>query len=303
MRIDGHSTRVGTQTQLVGAALSSPRRVSVACGGGDTFAKAEATNRLKGAASSGVQGAALECALDKMANCAALLAGAESLDSAVAQIMREQSKQSDDACSRAQGRIQDNYKQMKHETQQRRLAVEKRREAMEDKSWWEKLVNVFKKVCDLGVAVVGGVASACTGNGVGVVSAALKIAGFAVSESGDGDKARWTGFGLSAAGGLLGGLAKGGEGAEKVAQKVGDVGNGVVQGVAAAAIGDCEHDAFDADADLQDLRAERRRAQNAVEQEQELIKAYVEAQTRGMQLASKVLKSNKHVARLAMNEQ
>ena len=46
----------------------------------------------------------------------------------------------------------------------------------------------------------------------------------------------------------------------------------------------------------------RRRSQSAIEQEQELIKAYVEAQTKGIRLASKILKTNQQVARIATNE-
>lgn len=261
-----------------------------------------AINMLQHASTSGVGSPNLDSALSKMSSCLTLLAGAEALDSAVAQIMREQRKQADQACTSAEGKIQDNYEKMRHQTKEKRLAVERQREELEDKSWWEDVVDVFKKVFDLAATVAGGVASTIACNPAGIVAAALKVSGFIVTEGSDSTAARWTGFGLSTGGAVVGAFSAGGDEAEKGARKVGDALNGIVQGVASYAIGEHEHDALEAKADLQDIRTARRRAQNAVEQEQELLKAYVEAQAKGLQLASKILKTNQNVARLATSE-
>ena len=65
--------------------------------------------------------------------------------SAVAQIMREQNKQTDDTLDSAQRTIKHNYNKMKAQTAQKREAAERRREAEEDKSAWEAFASIFEK--------------------------------------------------------------------------------------------------------------------------------------------------------------
>jgi hypothetical protein len=292
MQINNNTIGGSAWPALVAGTENGQRPVAPA-GARDVYNRAsQALEKLQKARAGGVDQQALEQAVGKMSTTLSIMAGAEGLDSAMAQIMREQSKQCDDACKRAEGTIKDRFETMRSQTRQQRAAVKKRQEAMENRSWWEKLVNFFKDVFDVGVAIAG----ACTGNPAGIAAAALKLSGLIVGKAaGDSDAGRWTSFGLSLGGGLLGAFG-GDQAATAGAQKVADTGNQIVQGAANYFIGECDHDALDANADLMELRAARKQAQSTIEQEKETIKAFVEAHTRGVRLVTKIMNNNQRVA-------
>jgi len=273
--------------------------VDTACGAaGLTISRDRCTtssgpNKVLSASARGPQNRELDAALQKMSRGLEALGCQDGLDSAMVQIMVAQSKQANEACSSAENAVKDNYEHMKYQTIQQRKVLEERREALENRSWWDKFVDLFKKVLDVGVAVAG----ACTGNPAAIAAAILKVSGLIVTETcKDSDAGKWTGFALSTGGALVGAFSDAEIGGAK---RAADAAGGVVEGIGVYARGQCDHDVLDADADLQDIRARRREAENAAEQEREVIEFYVEAQSRCMRAASQILENNNRVSQLA----
>jgi cysteinyl-tRNA synthetase len=240
----------------------------------------------------------LDSALSKMGAMFNALGTSASLDSAMAHVMHERSKRTNDVLKSAQGSIKDKFDKLRQQTIEQRKAVERRRQAQKSKSWWQSLVTFVKKAFDYGSALLTIASSVASGNAVGAVSGTLTLSSLLVRDFGaDNSTTMWTSMGLAAGGGIVGSFSKG-----ETATIPSQVKEGVVEGVSVGADLAAAHYNRKADyasADILDIKAEKKRLWQAIEDEQELIKDFVEAQTRTFNAIARILKTDSDNLNLA----
>lgn len=238
--------------------------------------------------------AALDTALGKMSAFNQAAACAESVDSAVCEMMIHQSKQSNDQKRLGALQIKSHFQKMKQQNLKAIKEIQDRIKARRKASKWGFWGKIFKAVA----AAFSAVSSIFTGP-VGMAGAALLVGALVVSVTVKGSVGQWLSLGLSLAGAALTlGSSFWGEalkGAEKVANVVCEIGSAASNATAGGTEigkGAAERDALEAQAALQEIKAMVRKLLGETEEEREEIETVIEAETRCMQQVTQILETN-----------
>lgn len=259
----------------------------------------------------------LKSALDKIETAGTtLLQGiGGGLTDAMAELLRLQGEQTDDRVSLAKGQIKDKFAKLSAETQKAMKAIQDRIEAAKSSGFWGSLIKIFKVVATAATAV----AAVCSANPLLLAGAALMIAGLITSMASDNAAVQWVAFGLSLAGAACTlGAAFGNPDipgltaiAEAISSSLGSAtGQAVALGVAVGANmlaggfevpkGLAKADELNAQADLQETEAARKRAMKEADEEREMMKTLIEAQAQGATIVSKILRSEDQAEQAAL---
>jgi hypothetical protein len=246
-------------------------------------------------------GEALESAARKFATISSFLAGADSLDDAMAQIQKEQRKQSSNRMRTAEQNTRDSYQKMDQVRQHQKALIKKREEAEKDKGFWDSFCSIFSGIAKA-VAAIAKISKAMVAGPLGMVSAAMTVGSLVAGLTGK-DVGKIVGMGLdvSAMGTswLTDSAGEAPAGMTMVDKAVGglvDPVSGFAMGMAAG----YDADRLDAEASITDIAADRKRAMQVIENEQELMREVAEAQAKATKLITSILDSKGKVAKKAI---
>lgn len=246
-------------------------------------------------------GEALEGAARKLATVSTILAGADSLEDAMAQLQKEQRKQSSNRMRTAEQNTRDSYQKMDQLRQHQRALIKKREEAEKDKGFWDSFCDIFSGIAKA-VASIAKISKAMVAGPLGMVSAAMTVGSLVAGLTGK-EVGKIVGMGLdvSAMGTswLTDSAGEAPTGMTMVDKAVG----GLVDPVAGFAMGMAagyEADKLDAEASIADTAADRKRAMQVIEDEQELMREVAEAQAKATKLITTILDSKGKVAKKAI---
>lgn len=311
------TAKVPATTTAKGSGVSGAPRV---VGGGPQeldqllASTVEALNQLQRAATR-VTSPALASASAKIELATRTLkAGTASLGDALGELMRLQNEQTTQRSEDARGQIKSNLKQQQAQTRRQIDEIAKRARAASKSSFWGKLVTVLKTVA----AAVTIAAGALSGNPLLVAGAALMLASLATSALSDSSEAKWTALGLGLAGAALsGGAGFLGSSAGGMSSLTKLVGDGATQGMKLANVlapglanatasafqapqGLADRDAAEAETGLAELRAWAQRLFQSSDDEREVLRTVMEAQTRAVALIVQSLDIDEHATAAAV---
>jgi len=219
-------------------------------------------------------------ALDKLG--AVLGALADGIESAMSQVLKVQSKSSSQNAKASEGRVKAKYDKLEKQTEARRQAIRERVEAEGDKSFWDKLLNVFDSV---GKCVVGA-AAGCVGGIVGIIGGALLISSVIVANTVQNRAGGWVAAGLAAAGGAclstLGGLI-----AEHGLEQVEKARKYIAPALALPKSSE-EKKVLEARAKLQSVNTEKARLESQAQEARDDLKETLEGMIRSLKQIAKV---------------
>jgi hypothetical protein len=196
-----NSTRVGLSALAIPSnekpALTRPTPLS------DRFGLGSIGSVVQSLSGHMTQSPYLQSAAQKISDGFGILLGAGSLEDAIEQMMALQTRQGADQSGQAKRNAQHRFALSKEQTRQRQEAVRKQQEAERNRSFWDKIGQLFKDIFKAVVAAVSVVVGAVTGTLGAVVGAALKLTSIILSRTTSGETAKWLSLGL----GLLGSAA------------------------------------------------------------------------------------------------
>lgn len=250
--------------------------------------------------------AALQSAARKLANASALLSSCDCLEDAMAELQKHRSKETTDQMRSAEGNVRDGLATRDRLRKQELELIEKRKEAEKKKSFWGSVFSVFSKILKA-VAGVAKLAQAIAAvSPLGLLSAGISLANVALKDQMNkamGDLAFVSNMGCDAASNGLSLSADCGSGGATSLYGV-DAAQGTVDGVAqgiGTAVGrGYQGDIYDLEADAVDVRAERKRAQHRVEDEQEIMREVAAAQGKVTKLITSILQSKDRATKSAI---
>jgi hypothetical protein len=284
-------------------AAATSRRPQAAFGGAGT-AKA----LLRALQVGGLSAATVETArrgLHKMAAASARLASADSLESGLAAVLAEQTRQSNQRSDLARSEVLRRLEQLKARNQAELEEIDKRVEAARNAGFWSTLVNIFKAIG----AALSAASSIFTGP-AGMVAAGLLVASIVVSLVKPDGWGQWLSLGLSLAAMALGGYAaisnlvgasasgassaaaEALKGGIELATELGSVASQAAAAGATFAKGHYTRKELLAQAALTELRALKQQLLAEANQEREEMKAVIEAQNRGVKVVLRALASH-----------
>ncbi|MBW2734375.1 MAG: hypothetical protein JRH20_18450 [Deltaproteobacteria bacterium] len=204
-------------------------------------------------------------------------------------------KEADDAVSQSKDKIHAHFDRLASQTKERLHQIHKRMEAKKSAGFWGSIGNFFSKIAN----VVGIVAAVASGGTLGFVAAAAMAASMIMSAAGANE---WATLAVSVLGAVAGGVAVAGKSGMSALMKQVDkyVQLGLMLAEAGCKYGktNCEADALDATAELQNLRNERQQLLQEADKEREAIESLKNASHRAALTVIETLSLN-HRTKLA----
>jgi hypothetical protein len=260
-----------------------------------------ATSALSQSGLSADQVKAASQALEKMSRGQKVLAAADSLDSAVSQIMAEQCKQTSERASVAIGAVKDRLVKIQGNRLKEQAQLERQREAEKKAGFWEKIVCFFKAIA----AVFSAASSVFTGP-IGIVGAALMVGSIIVSYTVEAQWGKYLSLGLSVAGalvslgaGLMGEVLKGAGRVVVASFRFVEAGSTAVSGAGTIVRGTYSKESLEAQSNLAAIGAESKKLLLELESEKEVVRVMAEAQNRCLEATRRVLECHRQAGSAA----
>lgn len=239
---------------------------------------------------------ALDSALQKLETMVTVSGG--SLADLLGEMLRLQSKQSDQRTHLATGQIEEKFRTLQQQIQKQLEQIQKRIEASKSSGFFGMLIGIFKAIA----TVVTSVAGVVSGNPLLMVAAGLAIASVITSLASNSDAAGWISMGLGIVGAacslgatlgqseipVLSGLAKlisvDSSSSVQLGSTLGSVGATATGSALAIPKAMADGDVLKADADLLDLKAWGKQLLRDVEYERGMIETMLDGVNRSAAL-------------------